>query len=51
MPMVREWGARGLLFGRCKGFPRERRTLYSRLRKECKLKGKVHWPVRRPRGR
>ena len=26
---------------------RERRTLYARLRKECKLKGKIHWPVRR----
>ena len=28
-------------------FIKERQTLYSRLRKECKLKGKVHWPVRR----
>ena len=38
---------RGRLFGRCEKLLRERRTLYSRLRKECKLKGKVHWPVRR----
>ena len=49
MPMVRPWRARNQrhLFGRRERFTRERRTLYSRLRKECKLKGKVHWPIRR----
>ena len=35
------------MFGKCERFIRERRTLYSRLRQDCKLKGKVDWPVRR----
>jgi hypothetical protein len=38
---------RGHLFGRCKTFTQDRRKLYSRLRKDCKLKEKLHWPVRR----
>ena len=38
---------RGHLFGRCRAFTQERRKLYSRLRKDCKLKGRLHWPVRR----
>ena len=38
---------RGHLFGRCKKFTQDRLKLYSRLRKHCKLKGKLRWSVRR----
>ena len=42
-----EQETRGHLFGRCKKFTQDRLKLYSRLREDCKLKGKLHWPVRR----
>ena len=38
---------RGHLFGRCEAFTRERLKLYSRLREDCRLKEKLHWPIRR----
>ena len=37
--------SRGHLFSRCERFTRDRRTLYSRLRADCKLRGRINWPV------
>ena len=36
---------RGHLFGQCERFTQERRALYSRLRVDCKLRGRINWPV------
>ena len=38
---------RGHLFGKCEKWKEDRLKLYQRLRKDCKLKGKIHWSVKK----
>ena len=38
---------RGHLFRKCKRWAQDRLKLYSRLRRDCKLTGRIHWPVSR----
>ena len=33
------------MFGQCGRFTEERRALYSKLRVDCKLRGRINWPV------